>query len=73
MENRRIAIVGNGISGLGALWALQNSPYEVHQYEAADRLSGHTNTVASKHNGHSTQVDTGFIVLNAATYCQYAY
>lgn len=71
MEDRRIAIVGNGISGLGALWALRNSPHEVHQYEAADRLSGHTNTVASRHNGHSTQVDTGFIVLDAAMYSNF--
>lgn len=54
-----------------ALRTLRNSPYEVHQYEAADRLSGHTNTVAFKHNGHSTQVDTGFIVLNAATYSNF--
>ncbi|OCL10526.1 FAD/NAD(P)-binding domain-containing protein [Glonium stellatum] len=68
MEKRRIAIVGSGISSLGALWALRNSPHEVCLYEAADRLGGHTNTVTFKHNGHSTQVDTGFIVLNTATY-----
>ncbi|KAF2497959.1 amine oxidase-like protein [Lophium mytilinum] len=68
MEKKRIAIVGSGISGLGALWTLRNSPHEVHLYEAADRLGGHTNTATFKHNGNSTPVDTGFIVLNTATY-----
>lgn len=71
MENRRIAIVGSGISGLRDLWALRNSPHEVHHYEAADRLGGHTNIVTFKHNGHSTQVDMGFIVLNTATYSNF--
>ena len=73
MENMRIAIAGSGMSGIGALWALRNSPHEVHQYEAADRLGGHANTITFKHNEHSTQVDAGFIVLTAATYYQYAY
>ncbi|KAF2803464.1 amine oxidase-like protein [Mytilinidion resinicola] len=68
MEKKRIAIVGSGISGLGALWTLRNSPHEVHLYEAADRLGGHTNTATFKYNGDSTPVDTGFIVLNVATY-----
>jgi predicted NAD/FAD-binding protein len=40
----------------------------VYIYEAADRLGGHTNTVPFKHGKFQTQVDTGFIVLNTATY-----
>jgi predicted NAD/FAD-binding protein len=68
MERKRIAIVGSGISGISALWTLRNAGHDVHLFEAADRLGGHTNTVNWKHNGLETPVDTGFIVLNTATY-----
>jgi predicted NAD/FAD-binding protein len=71
MEKRkRIAIVGSGISGLGALYALRDSGHEVHLFEAADRLGGHTNTLPFEHNGEKVMVDTGFIVMNTATYRQ---
>ncbi|KAF3037741.1 hypothetical protein E8E11_000754 [Didymella keratinophila] len=68
MERKRIAIVGSGVSGISALWTLRNAGHEVHLFEAVDRLGGHTNTVNWKHNGLETPVDTGFIVLNTATY-----
>lgn len=68
MEQKRTAIVGSGVSGISALWTLRNAGHDVHLYEAADRLGGHTNTVKWKHNGLETPVDTGFIVLNTATY-----
>jgi predicted NAD/FAD-binding protein len=68
MEKKRIAIVGSGISGLSALYALRNTQHEVHLFEKEERLGGHTNTVAWTQNGKSTPVDTGFIVLNTATY-----
>mgnify|MGYP001940398357 CR=1 FL=1 len=67
-QKKRIAIVGSGISGLSALYALRNTQHEVHLFEKEDRLGGHTNTVTWKHNGKTTPVDTGFIVLNTATY-----
>ena len=68
MHRKRIAVVGSGCSGLGALWALRRTGHEVHLYEAADRLGGHTNTVAFAHGDNTTPVDTGFIVMNSATY-----
>jgi predicted NAD/FAD-binding protein len=68
MEKKRIAIVGSGISAISALWTLRNTQHEIHLFEKEDRLGGHTNTVTWIHNGHSTLVDTGFIVLNTATY-----
>ncbi|KAK0639985.1 hypothetical protein DIS24_g9786 [Lasiodiplodia hormozganensis] len=68
MEKKRIAVVGSGITGIGALYALRNTPHEVHLFEAADRLGGHTNTVQFSHEDCKTPVDTGFIVLNTATY-----
>ncbi|MCJ1362976.1 hypothetical protein MMC16_002082 [Acarospora aff. strigata] len=67
-SGRKVAIVGSGCSGIGALWALKGTNHEVHLYEAADRLGGHINTVTFEHEGHKTKVDTGFIVLNEATY-----
>lgn len=66
---KRVAIVGSGCSGIGALWALKNTEHEVHLYEQADRLGGHTNTVEYEApGGTKVAVDTGFIVLNTATY-----
>ena len=67
-RSKKVAIVGSGCTGIGALWALKSTDHEVHLYEAADRLGGHTNTVVFKKDGIETNVDTGFIVLNTATY-----
>jgi predicted NAD/FAD-binding protein len=72
MPRKRVAIVGSGCSGIAALWALQSTDHEVHLYESASRLGGHTNTVTFEGpDGQYTNVDTGFIVLNTATYRQY--
>ncbi len=37
-------------------------------YERADRIGGHSNTIAASVGGHSVPVDTGFIVFNRRTY-----
>ncbi len=65
---KKVAIVGSGCTGIGALWALKSTNHEVHLFEAADRLGGHTNTVTFNKGNVETNVDTGFIVLNTATY-----
>lgn len=67
---KRVAIVGSGCSGIGALWALRTSTdHEVHLFESSSRLGGHTNTVTYEAaNGQTVEVDTGFIVMNTATY-----
>lgn len=65
---KRIAIVGSGVSGLAALYGLRESGHDVHIYEAEDRLGGHTNTALFEHDGKKVMVDTGFIVMNTATY-----
>ncbi|KAL8838535.1 MAG: hypothetical protein Q9170_002115 [Blastenia crenularia] len=62
LGKKKIAIVGSGCSGIGALWALKSTDHEVHLYEADERLGGHTNTVDFKHGKKSTRVDTGFIL-----------
>ncbi|KAL7892710.1 cytochrome c oxidase assembly protein CtaG/Cox11 domain-containing protein [Trichoderma sp. TUCIM 5745] len=67
-SRKKVAIVGSGCSGIAALWALNRTYHDVYLYEAADRLGGHTNTVQWKAGKYTTDVDTGFIVLNTATY-----
>ena len=69
LGRKRVAIVGSGVSGIGALYALRNTHHDVHLFEAADRLGGHTNTCTwTSPDGKECPVDTGFIVLNTATY-----
>lgn len=65
---KKVAIVGSGCAGLGAAWALKDTDYEVHIFEKQARLGGHTNTQTWTHAGKAIQVDTGFIVMNTATY-----
>ncbi|KAK7525078.1 uncharacterized protein IWZ02DRAFT_222522 [Phyllosticta citriasiana] len=65
---KSIAIVGSGVTGIGALYALRDTDHDVHLFEANDRLGGHTNTLDFKHGDETVPVDTGFIVLNTATY-----
>ncbi|WRT66575.1 uncharacterized protein IL334_003534 [Kwoniella shivajii] len=66
----RIAIVGTGVSGISALWLLNEySEHEVNIYEKDERPGGHTHTVEFERDGkESCQVDTGFIVCNPPTY-----
>ncbi|KAI1438648.1 amine oxidase [Xylaria sp. CBS 124048] len=68
VPRKKVAIVGSGSAGVGALWALNRTHHDVYLYEAADRLGGHTNTVEWKRGKFRALVDTGFIMLNAATY-----
>ncbi len=64
----RIAIVGTGISGLVAAHRL-HPEHEITVFEAADRLGGHTNTVAVEGDGgERLDIDTGFIVFNDRNY-----
>ncbi|QDZ02812.1 NAD(P)-binding protein [Nitratireductor mangrovi] len=64
---RRIAIVGSGISGAAAAWALAPDN-DITLFEAADRPGGHTATVTVDHGGVPISVDTGFIVYNDLNY-----
>jgi predicted NAD/FAD-binding protein len=63
----KIAVVGSGISGLGAAWALSRH-HDVTVYEADARLGGHANTSEVDDAGRSVPVDTGFIVYNERNY-----
>lgn len=63
---RKIAVIGGGISGMGAANLLADT-HNVTLYEAEGRLGGHARTVIAGKNGDQP-VDTGFIVFNRATY-----
>ena len=63
----KIAIVGAGISGLGAALALSET-HDVRVFEKDDRIGGHANTVDVPYADGSQWVDTGFIVFNRKNY-----
>jgi predicted NAD/FAD-binding protein len=62
-----IAIVGTGISGLGAAYLLHRE-HDITVYEADARLGGHSRTVEASIDGLRLPVDTGFIVYNERNY-----
>ncbi|KAI5917752.1 FAD/NAD(P)-binding domain-containing protein [Camillea tinctor] len=68
---KRIAIVGGGISGMACSWKLRDHDCDVDIYEFENRLGGHANSVPFSGNGRSVDVDTGFVVMDEATYPQF--
>lgn len=66
-----IAIIGGGVSGLGAAWALSGK-HAVTLYEREARLGGHANTVTIDYDGVTLDVDTGFVVFNDLNYPQFS-
>ena len=63
----RIAVIGSGISGNAAAWAL-SAHNDVTVYERRDRPGGHSATVDIDYDGEQIAVDTGFIVYNQLNY-----
>jgi predicted NAD/FAD-binding protein len=66
-DGRRIAVVGSGIAGLSAAWALSHQA-PVTLFEAGSHFGGHTHTVDVELEGQRCGVDTGFLVFNERTY-----
>ncbi|MEM1035670.1 MAG: FAD-dependent oxidoreductase [Pseudomonadota bacterium] len=64
---KRIAIIGSGISGLGAAYALKDTA-DITVYEANERAGGHAHTMDVDYDGTPISVDVGFIVYNALNY-----
>jgi len=63
---RRVAVIGGGISGMGAAHMLAPTD-RVTLFESGARIGGHARTVMAGKNGDQP-VDTGFIVFNYANY-----
>lgn len=66
-KRKKIAIIGSGISGLGAAYMLSDS-HDVTVYEKNDYIGGHSRTVVIKTPQGEVPVDTGFIVFNYRNY-----
>jgi uncharacterized protein len=64
---RRVAVVGSGIAGLSAAYALRDVA-KVTLFEAGRYFGGHTHTVDLTLDGVTHGVDTGFLVFNERTY-----
>ncbi len=62
----RIAVVGGGVSGMGAAHMLAHD-HQVTLFEAERRLGGHARTILAGPN-KDQPVDTGFIVFNYVNY-----
>lgn len=66
-RKKRLAIIGSGIAGLGALYRL-NSLYEITVFERDIYAGGHTNTLYVEEDGKRIPIDSGFMVFNETTY-----
>jgi len=68
MNNKKIGIIGSGISGLTCGYYLTKAGYDVTLFEAEEYIGGHTHTVEVEYQGETARIDTGFIVFNDKTY-----
>lgn len=67
-DKKTIAVIGAGVAGIVSAYLLQEK-YQVTLFEQNDYLGGHTNTIEITDGPDAgLAVDTGFIVLNDATY-----
>ena len=67
-RGQKIAVIGGGVAGIVSAYLLQQQ-HEITLFEQNDYLGGHTHTIElSDGPDAGVAVDTGFIVLNDATY-----
>lgn len=64
----RTAIIGTGISGMGAAYLLHKVGHDITVYEKNACTGGHTRTMNVDYDGVQLAVDTGFIVYNIPNY-----
>jgi uncharacterized protein len=67
LTDKKIAIIGAGVSGLVAAYLLKER-YEITIFESNDYVGGHTHTIEVDNGSQSIAVDTGFIVYNEKNY-----
>jgi predicted NAD/FAD-binding protein len=66
-KNRRVAVIGSGVSGAVAAWLLRDQ-ISVSLLESEPRFGGHTHTVLVEESAGTVPVDTGFMVFNKPNY-----
>jgi predicted NAD/FAD-binding protein len=66
-KRKNIAIIGTGISGLGAAYLL-HPHHDITVYEKNAYVGGHSRTIDVNTEGGTVPVDTGFIVFNYRNY-----
>lgn len=67
LYKQRIAIIGTGISGMGAA-SILHPHHDITVYEKNDCIGGHSRTVDVSTPDGIIAVDTGFIVFNGRNY-----
>lgn len=67
-KNKKIAVIGSGIAGLGFSYIAAKNNLHVTLFEKNDYFGGHSNTIDLTIDGKSIAVDTGFLVHNKLTY-----
>src|ERR1700712_3268401 len=63
----RVAVIGTGIAGNAAAWAL-STRHPITVYDREIRPGGHSHTVTIDYDGKPLAVDIGFIVYNELNY-----
>ncbi len=67
-RGQKIAVIGGGVAGIVSAYLLQQR-HDITLFEQSDYLGGHTHTITITDGPDAgLEVDTGFIVLNDATY-----
>lgn len=70
----RICVIGGGVAGLGAAWALRRHPerYDVHVFEKNDRVGGNAMTVdIPQEHGPPVPIDISVTAFIPAVYQNY--
>ncbi len=67
MSKPTLAIIGTGISGMGAGYFLRDL-YDITFYEKNGYVGGHTNTLTIDELGKTVYIDSAFMVYNETTY-----